>query len=149
MIKIKAYGICLYKIENNNIKLLLCKSVTSKDKWGCLKGVQESNESKEQTATREFFEECHIKVSAKLFEQYFEQINYEKDIGIYLVDASKIKNINNFFLKDTLYSNYLSWENSKVKFFNINKLPTIKKKQSKLIVEIIDFLKNKNQSHWQ
>jgi ADP-ribose pyrophosphatase YjhB (NUDIX family) len=67
--KIKAYGICLYKVENINnksiIKILLCKSVFSLNNWGCLKGVQDKNESKKQTAKREFFEECSILVSQK------------------------------------------------------------------------------------
>ena len=148
--KVKAYGICLYKIENINnksiIKILLCKSVFSLNKWGCLKGVQDKNESKKQTAKREFFEECSILVSQKKLENYFEQINQEKDIGIYLVNATTIKNIETFFIKDTLKNNLLSWENSKVKFFDINDLPNIKKKQSKLISEIIDFLQNKSQS---
>ena len=29
----------------NNISILLCKSVASKDKWGCLKGTKNKNES--------------------------------------------------------------------------------------------------------
>jgi ADP-ribose pyrophosphatase YjhB (NUDIX family) len=146
--KIKAYGICLYKVENINnksiIKILLCKSVFSLNKWGCLKGVQDKNESKKQTAKREFFEESTLKVSSLDFEQYFEQINKEKDIGIYLVNINAVKNIETFFIKDTLKKNFLSWENNKVKFFDIKKLPKIKKKQSQLIIEIINFLQNKN-----
>ncbi len=147
MVKIKAYGICVYKIKNNNIEVLLCKSVSSFNKWGFLKGVQESNESKELTAQRECFEESHIKVSIKQFEEYFEQTNKEKDIGIYIVNADKIKNIDSLFMKDTLKDNNLSWENNKVKFFNINKMPDIKKKQTKIAIQIIDFLKNMNLSH--
>lgn len=146
--KIKAYGVCLYKIENINnkniIKVLLCKSVFSLNNWGCLKGVQDNNESKKQTAKREFFEESTLKVSSVNFEKYFEQINKEKDIGIYLVNTSSIKDIETFFIKDTLKTNFLSWENNKVKFFDIKKLPKIKKKQSQLIIEIIDFLQNKS-----
>lgn len=58
----------------------------------------------------------------------------------------KIDKIGNYFSEDKLYDNYLSWENSKVKFFNINDLPDIKKKQKKLIEDIKDFLQNKNRS---
>ena len=145
MKKIKAYGICLYKIQQQNnkriTKILLCKSVSSLNKWGCLKGVQESNETKKQTAYREFYEECHIKIPTKLLVQYFEQTNNTKDIGIYLVNASQIKNLDNYFIEDTLQSNFLSWENSKVKFFDITKLPQIKKKQYKLINKILSYLK--------
>ncbi len=144
MNKIKAYGICLYKKQANNIMILLCKSSISNNKWGFLKGVEEKGESKQQTAQREFFEESSIKVAIKDFEEYFEQINDEKDIGIYLSNKKNIDNIDSFFIDNTLKNNYLSWENQKVKFFDINKLPPIKKKQSKLMVEVIDFLRNKN-----
>jgi ADP-ribose pyrophosphatase YjhB (NUDIX family) len=141
--KLKGYGICLYTLKGEKIKILLCKSVSSLNKWGCLKGVQEPNETKEQTAQREFFEECKIKVPIKLLTNYFEQINDEKDIGIYLVNGSKVKNLKQFFSDDFLHKHYLCSENSTVKFFDINNLPTIKKKQSRIIKEIIDFLKSR------
>ena len=147
MLKIKAYGICLYKIKKGTIKILLCKATSSKKKWGFLKGVTENNESKKQTAQREFFEESSIRIPTKYFEQYFEQLNDEKDIGIYLVNSDNIHDIHaidSFFIDDILESKYLSWENQKVKFFNIEQLPLIKQKQSKLIIEVINFLKSKN-----
>jgi len=144
MKKIKAYGICLYKIDKKSTRILLCKSTLSLNKWGCLKGIQKPNESNKQTACREFEEESNIKVSQKLLAQYFEQKNQKKDIGIYLVNALEIKSIHNFFYKDILYNKYLCQENSRVKFFDIDKLPSIKQKQSKLIYNIIDFLRNMN-----
>ena len=52
-----------------------------------------------------------------------------------------------YFFEDKLLGVYLSWENSKVKFFDINKLPEIKTKQKFLIKKITDFLQNKSQSH--
>ncbi len=146
MEKIKAYGILLYKLENKKTKILLCKSVKSLEKWGCLKGMQTENETAKECAKREFFEECGIKIETFLFEDYFFQENDEKDIGIWIVNAKKIDKIGNYFSEDKLYDNYLSWENSKVKFFNINDLPDIKKKQKKLIEDIKDFLQNKNRS---
>lgn len=147
MDKIKAYGILLYIIEKKSIKILLCKSVKSLDKWGCLKGLQEKSESIKECAKREFFEECSIKVETYLFEDYFYQENDEKNIGIWIVNGKKIKGLSNYFLDDKLHDNYLSWENSKVKFFNINELPNIKKKQNQLLEEIKGFLQSKNQSH--
>ena len=42
---VKAYGVVPYVVTKNDIKILLCKSVASKDKWGCLKGTKNSNES--------------------------------------------------------------------------------------------------------
>jgi len=147
MEKIKAYGILLYKIEKNCTKILLCKSVKSLDKWGCLKGMQTGSETAKECAKREFYEESSIKVETYLFEEYFFQENSEKDIGIWVVNANKIKNLENFFLDDKLHDNHLSWENSKVKFFNISDLPNIKKKQIQLISEIKGFLQSKSQSH--
>lgn len=147
MENIKAYGVLLYITDKKNTKILLCKSVKSLDKWGCLKGLQEKSESSKECAKREFFEESSIKVETYLFEEYFHQENDEKDIGIWIVNGKKIKGLSNYFLDDKLHENYLSWENSKVKFFDINDLPNIKKKQVQLLKEIKGFLQSKNQSH--
>ncbi len=141
MDKIKAYGICLYKIDKNSINILLCKSISSKNRWGFLKGVQEKNETNEETARREFKEECGINIDKKILENYFEQLNKTKDIGIYLVNYDNINNIDKYFANDKLLNNYLSWENSAVKFYNLQSLPEIKIKQSKLTNNIIKYLK--------
>ena len=37
---VKTYGVVPYLIKGNDIKILLCLSVASKDKWGCLKGTK-------------------------------------------------------------------------------------------------------------
>ncbi len=146
MEKIKAYGVLLYIIEKKTTKILLCKSVKSLNKWGCLKGMQDKLETARECAKREFFEECAIKIETYLFEDFFYQENSEKDVGIWIVNANKIKDLEKYFLEDKLYDNYLSWENSKVKFFDINALPIIRKKQAQLVEEIKDFLQSKNQS---
>lgn len=147
MHKVKAYGIALYKVEKDRVKLLLCKSVKSLDKWGCLKGVILKNETPKECAKREFKEECGIIIETYLFEEYFYQENSEKDIGIWLVNSKRIKDFDTYFFKDKLYDTFLSWENSKVKFFDIKELPKIKKKQTLLIKQIKGFLENKNLSH--
>ena len=144
---VKAYGVVPYIVTKNGIKILLCKSVASKDKWGCLKGTKNSNESAYECAKREFFEESSISVEIALFEDYFEQINIDKDVGIWLVNGNNIENLDTFFVDDTLKKNFLSWENSKVKFFSLNNLPRIKNKQETLLKEITDFLRNKNLHH--
>ena len=144
---VKAYGVVPYIVTKNDIKILLCKSVASKDKWGCLKGTKNSNESAYECAKREFFEESSISVEIALFEDYFEQINIDKDVGIWLVNGNNIENLDSFFVDDTLKKNFLSWENSKVKFFSLNNLPRIKNKQETLLKEITDFLRNKNLHH--
>jgi ADP-ribose pyrophosphatase YjhB (NUDIX family) len=141
---VKAYGVVPYLIRNNSIKILLCCSVASKDKWGALKGSKNKNETAYECAKREFIEECSLHVETGLFENYFEQINIDKDVGVWLVNADNIEDLEKFFDGDTLKSNYLSWENSKVKFFSLNDLPRIKNKQVTLIKEITDFLKSKS-----
>ena len=147
MINVKSYGIVLYKVSKKDIKILLCLGVTSGDKWGCLKGTKTKNETAYECAKREFFEESSISVDVALFEEYFEQLNDDKDVGIWLVNFKNIENIEKYFTNDTLKEQYLSWENSKVKFFSLNNLPKIKKKQQDLINEIKDFLKSKNLHH--
>jgi ADP-ribose pyrophosphatase YjhB (NUDIX family) len=147
MAKVKAYGVLVYKLEKKSIKILLCKSVKSLNKWGCLKGVQAGEETAKECAKREFLEESAILVETFLFEDYFFQENNEKDIGIWIVNANKIDDINKYFYEDKLSDNFLSWENSKVKFFDIKNLPQIKKKQESLLQDIKDFLQNKNQHH--
>ncbi|MCR8711404.1 NUDIX domain-containing protein [Aliarcobacter butzleri] len=144
---VKAYGIVPYYVKGDDIKILLCKSVASKDRWGCLKGTKTRNETAYECAKREFFEESSISVDIALFEEYFEQLNDDKDVGVWLVNFKNIENIEKYFTNDTLKEQYLSWENSKVKFFSLNNLPKIKKKQQDLITEIKDFLKSKNLHH--
>lgn len=145
--KIKAYGICLYKIEKNDIKILLCKSINSKKKWGLLKGTTMEGERPIQTAQREFLEESGIITYIKDYEEYFEQKNDDKDIGIWLLNANKVSSLNKYFHNDTLKDDFLSMENSKAKFFSIDDLPKIKKKQTDLIEEITHFLQSKHQHH--
>jgi len=143
MQKEKAYGICLYKKEKNNIKILLCKSVLSKDKWGFLKGVCIETETIEQTAIREFYEESSILVKQSYLEEYFFQENEYKDIGIFLVNYENIKNCEIYFNNNNLKDKYLDKENSDVKFYTIKDIPIIKKKQIEISSKIIDFLVNK------
>lgn len=144
---VRSYGIVPYLVKGDDIKILLCKSVASKDRWGCLKGTKNKNETPPFCAKREFFEESSINVDIALFEEYFEQLNDDKDIGIWLVNGSNIENIDKYFSNDSLKKQYLSWENSKVKFFSLDELPKIKKKQEDIIQDIKDFLKSKNLHH--
>ena len=120
---------------------------TQNENLGVLWETQERDESAYECAKREFFEESSINVDIALFEEYFEQVNIEKNVGIWLVNASNIDNIDKYFNKDKLKPEYLSWENSDVKFFSISKLPKIKSKQKDLIKDIKDFLKSKNLFH--
>jgi len=147
MESVKTYGIVPYLVEKKDIKILLCLGVASEEKWGCLKGSKARNESALECAKREFFEESSILVDIALFEEYFEQINADKDIGVWLVNSSNIEGIGKYFDKNELKKEYLSWENLKVEFFSLKKLPKIKKKQKKLIRNIKDFLESKSLYH--
>ena len=140
MENIKAYGICLYKQSKNTTKILLCKSVKSNERWGFLKGVALKGESSKETALREFTEESSIPMEKSFLEDFIYQKNELKDIGIYLVNVNKIKSLDMYFNNDTLHNGYLSWENSKVKFFDIDSLPLIKKKQEKIALKILKIL---------
>lgn len=144
---IKAYGLVPYKIEDGDIKILLCKSIKSNYRWGFLKGMILKGETPKQCARREFLEESGIDIDYSLFEDYFEQKNKEKDIGIWLVNSEKVKDIEKYFLGYKLVDRYLSWENSKVKYFSIHDLPVFKTKQKKLVKKVKGFLQSKNQSH--
>lgn len=139
MEKTKAFGICLYKKRNNTIEILLCKSIKSQNRWGFLKGVALKNETAEDTAVREFFEESGIKVTVKLLNKFFIQKNKVKDIGIFLVDFDHINGVEKYFNEDKLHKHNLSDENSSVKFFKINDLPLIKKKQKYLVKDIVKY----------
>jgi ADP-ribose pyrophosphatase YjhB (NUDIX family) len=143
MKKIKAYGIALYLNTTKTTKLLLCKSINSKSKWGFLKGVNHPlDKTPKDTARREFKEESNINIKQKHIGKYFYQENNYKDIGIYLVNGKNIEDINNFFKDDILLKKYNSDENSEVKFFNINNLPKIKNNQSKILDNILLELNN-------
>ncbi|XPV54361.1 MAG: hypothetical protein ACNI3H_05125 [Halarcobacter ebronensis] len=52
---------------------------------------------------REFREESGINVQTDDFEKYFSQENDEKDIGLWIVNAKNIDNIDTYFSKDKLH----------------------------------------------
>jgi len=138
--KIKAYGICLYKFKKDSIKVLLCKAVNSRERWGFLKGVAILGEKTDETAIREFEEESSITISPECLEDFFIQKNELKNIGIYLVNYNSISHLDKYFENEVLYQKNLSSENSDVRFFDIKKLPLIKKKQKLLTQEIVNHL---------
>jgi len=110
---------------------------------GFVKRRSENGETDIQTAIREFSEESSIQIDKSDLGKYFEQQNKSKDIGIWLVNADTIHIYNNFFINNYLIEEYVSSENSQVKFFNINKLPMIKNKQKYLIEQIKEYFKFK------
>ena len=143
MEKIKAYGVCLYKYTNDSVRVLLCKSTNSNERWGFLKGVATAHEEPVDTAIREFKEECNIDVTKEDLENFYIQKNEYKNIGIYLVNANKIEDLDKYFDNEILLKENLSSENTDVEFFDINNMPLIKKKQKNLTAEILEFFKSK------
>lgn len=141
----KTYGICLYILENNSVKILLCKSSSDRHhKWGFVKGSADKEEAPKNAAKREFYEECGIKISIKHFEDYFEQLNEKKDIGIWLVNSNTITHyISKYFNDDlVLQPQFLSIENSEIRFFDVDNLPEIKDKQKFIALKVINFFKD-------
>lgn len=58
----KSCGAVVYKISKKEIQYLLLKSIGSDSYWGFPKGHMEVLETEEETALREVFEECGLKV---------------------------------------------------------------------------------------
>ena len=144
----KTYGICLYIKEEKSTKVLLCKSSSDRHhKWGFVKGASDKNESPKDAAKREFFEECGIKIPIKLFEDYFEQLNEKKDIGIWIVNTKNLSfSLDKYFDDNlTLKPQFLALENSEVKFYDIDSLPQIKDKQKFIALKIVAFFNQDDQ----
>jgi len=142
MDKIFAYGICLYKKRSNKTSVLLCRSTHSKIKWGFLKGSLRGKETKVETALREFREESGITIKAEYLENYYQQKNNEKDIGIFLVNFDRIEGIEKYFSNNRLKFEYICFENDDVRFFDIKNLPPIKKKQLEIVSSIVKYFKD-------
>jgi len=135
-----SYGLCVYKKEEGLIKILLCKSVTSKTKWGLIKGGVSKKESHEKCAQREFCEEVGINTDIKTYGKYFEQVNVGKSVGAWLVSYDDITNAKKYFVNDKVPNDSLSWELSKAKFFSLEELPELKENQIKMLSDIRYYL---------
>ena len=133
MAKEYSYGTCIYyKNElDNSVSIILIQPKGHKE-WGFPKGKIESNETKEQCAIRETFEEIGIKIKEELLEEYFEQTNKRKDIGIFIV------NMNNLDLNSKFKIN--PCEVHKVKLLNVNDEFDIYKNQSSILNNIVNHL---------
>ena len=131
-----SFGICLYRINNKTKKLeiLLGTHELTPNRWGLLKGKREINETNEQTAKREFFEEAGLDVDINSYEKYFIQKNFYKDVGVWTYNANKVKNLNSYFDDDIL--KYKTDENDEIKWFQLDKLPKIHNSQFKMITSI-------------
>lgn len=132
MAKEYSYGTCLYYINENNVYILLIQP-KGHTEWGFCKGKIEQNETIEECAIRETFEEIGIKINKNELEDYFIQNNKRKDVGVFLVN---IKNIDN---KQLLKIN--NSEVFRIKLFNINDEISIYKNQSAILNNLKNYFK--------
>ena len=127
MSKEYSYGICPYYKVQDEIYIILIQPKGHVE-GGFAKGKIEENETKEECAVREFYEETGLKVNIESLENYFEQNNKRKDVGIFLV------NIFNMNKNDKI--NLQSKEVYKIKLFNLNDEIKIYKNQEIILNEI-------------
>ena len=121
-----SYGVVPYLIINGSYFLLLNK--TSKSSYyNFFKGKTEPNESKEDTAIREFLEETGVLIDKENLEDYVEQKNKRKDIGIFLLDFSKYNNKIFKFDEKEIYS--ATW-------VNINNYIEVSKNQKEILLGV-------------
>ena len=121
-----SYGICPYKIENSKVQILLIQPKGHKE-WGFIKGKIDVGETKEECAIRECLEETNISVNEIHLENFFEQPNSKKDVGIFLVDCCNL-NLSNIKLEKREIEN--------IKFFNIKEHIKINKNQEHILFNI-------------
>ncbi|QOG12998.1 NUDIX domain-containing protein [Arcobacter sp. FWKO B] len=143
MSSVKSYGVAPYMLKDGRVYLFLCRASDSRYKWGFLKGTKSPKETPKECARREFYEESAILIEYDFFEEYFEQGNDRKDVGVWLVNAQNIKNLDKFLNKDlTLKAKYRSKEINGAGFFPIDDFPPIKNNQYQMMFEVVDFLKH-------
>jgi 8-oxo-dGTP pyrophosphatase MutT (NUDIX family) len=128
-----SYGICPYYKVQDEIYIMLIQPKGHVE-WGFAKGKIEENESREECAVREFYEETGLTINKAVLENYFEQKNKRKDVGIFLV------NIFNMNKDDKI--NLQSKEVHKIKLFNITDKIDIYKNQEIILNDIIKYLSN-------
>ncbi len=92
MAKKTSYGVAPYRFRNGVIEILIGRPKGHVE-FGFLKGKSEKRESALDTARREFNEETNGGVikKSKMVTMFFQR-NKRKDVGIFLVKESAIKN---------------------------------------------------------
>lgn len=87
----KSCGAVVYKTSNKGIKYLLLKSIGLDSYWGFPKGHMEYSETEEETALREVFEECGLKVNLidgfRTTDKYNIDNFIEKEVVLFLGEA--------------------------------------------------------------
>lgn len=87
----KSCGAVVYKTSNKGIKYLLLNSIGLDSYWGFPKGHMEYSETEEETALREVFEECGLKVNLidgfRATDKYNIDNFIEKEVVLFLGEA--------------------------------------------------------------
>ncbi len=84
----KSCGAVVYKTSNKGIKYLLLNSIGLDSYWGFPKGHMEYSETEEETALREVFEECGLKVNLIDGFRATDKYNFiEKEVVLFLGEA--------------------------------------------------------------
>lgn len=122
-----SYGICPYIEKDNKTYILLIQPKGHKE-WGFCKGKIEVNETKKECAIRETLEEIGLKLEENILEDYFEQYNKRKDIGIFLINLNNLNLNTKFSLNEK--------EVHKIKLFDIESDIEIYKNQKNILKEI-------------
>ena len=108
----KSCGAVVYKTSNKGIQYLLLKSIGLDSYWGFPKGHMEYSETEEETALREVFEECGLKV--KLVEGFRTTDSYiindiaKKEVVLFLgeADNDSLTKIQAEEIEDYIWCNY-------------------------------------------
>lgn len=87
----KSCGAVVYTTSNKGIQYLLLKSIGLDSYWGFPKGHMEYSETEEETALREVFEECGLKVRLvdgfRATDKYNIDNFIEKEVVLFLGEA--------------------------------------------------------------
>ena len=121
-----SYGVCPYKIKKEKVQILLIQP-KGHTEWGFIKGKIELYETIAECAKRETLEETNIDILINNLEDYFEQKNKRKDVGIFLINT-KTLNLKSIKLQ--------KGEVHRIKFFDLESDILVNKNQAEILESI-------------
>lgn len=122
MAKEYSYGIVPYQIINGFFYILVNKT-SEESFYNFFKGKIEADETIEEAAIREFYEETGVRVNQDSLEEYFTQKSSRKDIGVFLVDWAKYQtSIFNFQEKEIWSASWVQLKNGDIMSKNQQKI---------------------------
>jgi bis(5'-nucleosidyl)-tetraphosphatase len=112
----KSCDAVVYKTLNKEIQYLLLKSIGDQSYWGFPKGHMEYSETEEETALREVFEECGLKVKLvdgfRVTDKYIIDNLVEKEVVLFLGEAdNSLTKIQAGEIEDFMWCNYEEAQN--------------------------------------